>query len=75
MRRRNVKYEAAWFLETKKAAVRPENSKERLTLQNWARGRQLMFGLMCFCLRDKSEHISYFFLTKNLEIFRFLSFA
>lgn len=44
VRRRNVKREAAWFLGTEKATVCPENSSKRVTLQNLARGKQLMSG-------------------------------
>lgn len=48
------------------ATVPSENRGERKIMQNVPEAGS--------CLWGKSEHISYFFLAKNLEIFRFLSY-
>lgn len=50
----------------KVATVPSENRGEREILQNMPE--------VGSCLWGKSEHISYFFLAKNLEIFRLLSY-
>ena len=64
LRRRKVKPEAAWFPGTEKPLCPPEKRGQREILQNWARGRPLLRGGYVL-LREKSEHMSYFFLAKN----------